>query len=76
MNHKRVCIAYFRDQKLQVSVLYLVKIVFIFFILLPVMLSLLHGDYLEDAGKGLLVLFLDGLSPEEDNQVAWKTEHR
>ena len=27
-----------------------------------------------DAGKGLLVLFLDGLSSEEDDQVAWKTE--
>ena len=33
----------------------------IVFILLPVILSLLHGDYLEDAGEGLLVLFLDGL---------------
>ena len=40
------------------------------------MLSLLYGDYLEDAGKGLLVLFLDGLSPEKDDQVAWKTEYR
>ena len=38
------------------------------------MLSLLHGDYLADAGKGLLVLFLEGLSSEEDDQVAWKTE--
>ena len=46
------------------------------FILLLVMLSLLHGDYLEDAGEGLLVLFLDGLSPDEDDQVAWKTEYR
>ena len=73
MNHKRVCIVYFRDQKLQVWALYLGKIVCF---LLPVMLSLLHGDYLEDAGEGLLVLFLDGISPEEDDQVAWKTEYR
>ena len=36
---------------------------------------MLYGDYLEDAGKGLLVLFLDGLTQEEDNQVAWKTDH-
>ena len=46
------------------------------FLLLPVMLSLLHGDYLEVAGDGLLVLFLGGLSREEDDQVAWKIEYR
>ena len=46
------------------------------FILLLVMLSLLHGDYLEDAGEGLPVIFLGGLSPEEDDQVAWQTEYR
>ena len=40
------------------------------------MLSLFHGDYLEVAGDGLLVLFLGGLSPEEDDQVAWKIEYR
>ena len=40
------------------------------------MLSLLDGDYLHDAGEGLLVLLLDGLSPEEDDQVAGKTEYR
>ena len=45
------------------------------FFLLPVMVSMLHGDYLEDAGEGLLVIFFDGLSPEEDNQVDWKTEY-
>ena len=35
-----------------------------------------HRDFLEDAGKGLLVLYLDLLFPLEDNQVSWKTEYR
>ena len=74
MNHKRVCIVYFRDQKITgLSSIFGQNYFFIWFL---VILSLLHGDYLEDAGEGLLVLFLDGLSPEEDDQVAWKTEYR
>ena len=44
-------------------------------ILIPAMLSLLHVDSLEDTSKRLLVLFLDGLSPEEF-EVIWNTENR